>query len=143
MPETPKHSVSVAGVVLDEAERVLLIQRRDNGRWEPPGGVLELGEGFTEGVCREVHEETGLIIDVEQLTGVYKNMIRGVVVLVFRCRAVDGTIRPTDEAARVEWFGLSEALPLMDEAYAVRVTDAYQDTPATREHDGVRLTAYT
>jgi 8-oxo-dGTP diphosphatase len=39
---TPKHSVSVAGVVIDEDERVLLIQRRDNGHWEPPGGVLEL-----------------------------------------------------------------------------------------------------
>ncbi|MDR7301397.1 NUDIX hydrolase [Haloactinomyces albus] len=143
MPETPKHSVSVAGVVIDEAERVLLIQRRDNGHWEPPGGVLELGEGFTEGVCREVHEETGLTIDVDRLTGVYKNMTRGVVVIVFRCRALDGTIHPTDEAARVEWCELSEALSLMNEAYAVRISDAYKDTPPTRTHDGVRLTAHT
>jgi 8-oxo-dGTP diphosphatase len=54
MSDTPKHSVSVAGIVVGERERVLLIRRRDNGRWEPPGGVLELGETFEEGVRREV-----------------------------------------------------------------------------------------
>lgn len=76
---TPKHSVSVAGIVIDESDRVLLIQRRDNGHWEPPGGVLELGETFEQGVIREVREETGLRVEVERLTGVYKNMNRGVV----------------------------------------------------------------
>ena len=44
MPDQPIHSVSVAGVVLDEAGRVLVTQRRDNGRWEAPGGVLEREE---------------------------------------------------------------------------------------------------
>src|SRR5690606_35518597 len=33
------HSVSVAGVIVDDSDRALLIQRRDNGQWEPPGGV--------------------------------------------------------------------------------------------------------
>jgi 8-oxo-dGTP pyrophosphatase MutT (NUDIX family) len=46
MSDTPMHSVSVASIVVGERERVLLIRRRDNGRWEPPGGVLELGETF-------------------------------------------------------------------------------------------------
>ena len=40
----PKHSVSVAGIVVDDHGRVLVIRRDDNGRWEPPGGVLELDE---------------------------------------------------------------------------------------------------
>ncbi|GAA3371865.1 hypothetical protein GCM10017744_101140 [Streptomyces antimycoticus] len=28
--------VSVAGVIVDDAGRALLIKRRDNGKWEPP-----------------------------------------------------------------------------------------------------------
>jgi len=44
MTDTPEHSVSVAGVVVDDQDRVLVIRRRDNGHWEPPGGVLELDE---------------------------------------------------------------------------------------------------
>ena len=39
---SPRHSVSVAAVITDDHGRALLIQRRDNHTWEPPGGVLEL-----------------------------------------------------------------------------------------------------
>ena len=86
MTDTPKHSVSVAGIVVRDDGHILVIQRRDNQQWEPPGGVLELNETFEEGVCREVREETGVDVAVERLTGVYKNMPRGIVALVFRCR---------------------------------------------------------
>jgi 8-oxo-dGTP pyrophosphatase MutT (NUDIX family) len=47
---TPRHSVSIAAVITDDHGRALLIQRRDNHRWEPPGGVLELGETIEDGV---------------------------------------------------------------------------------------------
>src|SRR3954466_10133765 len=103
MPDQHIHSVSVAGVVVDEAGRVLVIQRRDNGRWEAPGGILERDETFEEGVIREVVEETGLSVEVERLTGVYKNMTRGIVALVYRCRPLSGTPRPTMEANQVMW----------------------------------------
>ena len=71
-------------MVVDDDGRVLVIQRRDNGRWEATGGVLELDETFEGGVRREVAEETGVDVAVEHLTGVYKNVVRKVV-LVFRC----------------------------------------------------------
>src|SRR5271166_4286482 len=78
---TPKHSVSVAAVITDDHGRALLIQRRDNRHWEPPGGVLELAETIQDGLRREVAEETGLEIEPIALTGVYKNMPRGIVAL--------------------------------------------------------------
>jgi ADP-ribose pyrophosphatase YjhB (NUDIX family) len=40
------------------------------------GGVLELSESILDGLRREVREETGLEIEPERLTGVYKNMPR-------------------------------------------------------------------
>src|SRR5918911_782108 len=103
MPDQHIHSVSVAGVVVDEVGRVLVIQRRDNGRWEPPGGILERDETFEEGVAREVAEETGVIVEVERLTGVYKNMTRGIVALVYRCRPHSGAPGPPQESAAVRW----------------------------------------
>lgn len=89
---TSKHSVSGAGVIVDDAGRALLVRRRDNGRWEPPGGVLELDESIYDGLRREVREETGLDVEPERLTGVYKNMTRGIVALVFRCRLTGGNL---------------------------------------------------
>jgi 8-oxo-dGTP diphosphatase len=148
---SPRHSVSVAAVVVDDHDRTLLIQRRDNGRWEPPGGVLELGEQIIDGLRREVAEETGLQVQPSALTGVYKNMTQGVVALVFRCRPAGGTpladgpaISPAvagQETAAVRWASRQEVADLADPAFAVRVFDAidYVMPPAVRAHDGVRL----
>nr|WP_019856335.1 NUDIX domain-containing protein [Actinopolyspora mortivallis] len=130
----------MAGIVINEKDQVLLIQRRDNGRWEAPGGVLELEETLEDGVKREVFEETGVSVDVERLSGTYKNLSRGIIALVFRCRPLSGTPHPTDESAHAGWFDLHDALSRMSEAYAVRVTDAFTETPPVRHHDGVTVT---
>jgi ADP-ribose pyrophosphatase YjhB (NUDIX family) len=55
----------VTGIVIREDGRVLAIQRNDNGRWAPPGGVLELDESPAEGVAREILEETGVKVRAE------------------------------------------------------------------------------
>ncbi|PRX47568.1 ADP-ribose pyrophosphatase YjhB (NUDIX family) [Prauserella shujinwangii] len=141
MSGTPKHSVSVAGIVIDNQDRVLVIRRRDNGHWEMPGGVLELGESFEDGVRREVAEETGMTVEVERLTGVYKNITRGIVALVFRCRPGEQPIHPTDEAREVRWMTRDEITDAMDPAFAIRALDAFDTQPHTRTHDGVQLLA--
>ena len=96
------HSVSVAAAVV-EADRLLGVRRRDNGRWEPPGGVLELGETIHDGLVREVLEETGLVVEPDYLTGVYKNMRHGIVALVFRCHIVRSA-KP-DQLRPARWPG--------------------------------------
>jgi 8-oxo-dGTP diphosphatase len=140
VPELPRHSVSVTGVVFRDDGRVLAIQRSDDGRWVPPGGVLELAETPSEGVEREVLEETGIRIRAEQLTGVYKNMKRGIVTLAFRCSVIGGNSHPTDEAKRVTWLTVDQAQQDMVEARAIRITDALSDNgPFVRIHDGTYL----
>lgn len=135
------HSVSVAGVVVSDDGRALLIQRRDNHRWEPPGGVLELGESIDDGLRREVREETGLDVEPVALTGVYKNMKRGIVALVFRCKAVGGQLNVSDETEAFRWASEAEVTEFASEAYAVRVLDALRkpSPAAIRKHDGMRL----
>ncbi len=139
MAATPKHSVSVAGIVVSDDDRVLVIRRDDNGHWEAPGGVLELGESFEDGVRREVLEETGLAISVERLSGVYKNLTHGIVALVFRCRPAPGDTHPTAEAREVRWMTREQVEASMNPAFAVRVLDAFDDHVHSRAHDGVNL----
>lgn len=140
MVDTPKHSVSVAGVVVRADGAILVVQRRDNGRWEPPGGVLELEESFEEGVRREVLEETGVHVSVDRLTGIYKNLSRGVVALVFRCSPVSGEATATSESRRVQWLASSDVERCMLPAFSIRVLDALAASgPALRVHDGVNV----
>lgn len=136
------HSVSVAGVIVDDAGRALLIKRRDNGKWEPPGGVLEREETIPDALQREVLEETGIKIALPAtLTGIYKNMTALIVSMVFRCEAIDGTPTTGAETRALRWATRDEVTQLADEAYAIRVLDALDNTtpPAVRAHDGVRL----
>jgi 8-oxo-dGTP diphosphatase len=120
--------------------RTSLILRSDDGRWVPPGGVLELSETPPDGVARDVLEETGIQVKVDQLTSVYKNMVRGVVTLAFRCYAVGGDVHPTSEARQAAWLTVDQATRDMVEARAVRITDALSDSgPFVRVHDGTRL----
>jgi 8-oxo-dGTP diphosphatase len=134
------HSVSVAGIVVDDRGRVLLTKRADNSQWQAPGGVLELSEGIIDGLCREVLEETGLTVEPISLTGVYKNMSRGIVALVFRCRATGGRLTINDEVTQFHWATPDEVPHMVSEAFAVRVLDALREgAPAVRQHDGIRL----
>jgi 8-oxo-dGTP diphosphatase len=137
--QSPKHSVSVAAAIIDDDGRFLAIRRADNGRWEPPGGVLELDESIQEGLIREVAEETGLTVEPIALTGVYKNMTQGIVALVFRCRIAHQAPHIPDEVDDIRWLSHHE-LSQMTDAYRVRLLDAVDDrAPHVRAHDGVQL----
>jgi 8-oxo-dGTP diphosphatase len=138
MTDTPRHSVSV--VVRDDG-CILAIQRRDTAQWEPPGGILGLGETFEDGVRREVAEETGITVEVDRLTGVYNNLTRGVVALVFRCHPVAGEPTPSTESQQVGWLTTDDITARMAPAFAARVFDALAEGAASRAHDGVRLVA--
>ena len=61
---------SVTAVVLDDAQRVLLVRRADNDRWALVTGCLEPGEQPAAGALREVEEETGVLVETERIVSV-------------------------------------------------------------------------
>ncbi|MEX5631355.1 NUDIX domain-containing protein [Parafrankia sp. FMc2] len=115
--------MSVAGVVRSDDGLVLCIRRRDNGAWQIPGGVLEQGETFYEALIREVREETGIAVEPVRLTGIYPNLPRAVVALVFLRRVAEVGVVPateTEEATAVEWLAVDEIVRRSVPAFAVR-----------------------
>jgi 8-oxo-dGTP diphosphatase len=81
--------------------RIVLVQRRDNGKWSLPGGMVDWGEDIPTTVRRELLEETGLdLVKINRLVGVYSDPNRdprfhSICVVVEA--AVSGAIHISDE----------------------------------------------
>ncbi|MFD9318215.1 hypothetical protein ACFWDQ_10990 [Streptomyces sp. NPDC060053] len=74
------------------------------------------------------------------LSASYKNMARGVVAPVFRCKPSGGTERTSIESTAVSWLPPDEVSERMAEVYAVRLLDALDGNgPHVRSHDGQRV----
>jgi ADP-ribose pyrophosphatase YjhB (NUDIX family) len=102
---SPKVGCSVAA--FDDAGRVVLIKRADNGRWALPGGYAEVGSPPSVNALRELHEETGFHAELERLVGVYDNKSLGGVspyqfyICCFRARITGGDATPSSETPEV------------------------------------------
>jgi 8-oxo-dGTP pyrophosphatase MutT (NUDIX family) len=75
-PAAPKPNslVPAAGVLaVDGHGRLLLQRRRDTGQWAIPMGKQEFGETVTQCAVRETEEETGVLVEVTGLLGIYSN----------------------------------------------------------------------
>jgi len=77
--EYPEHPLVGVGGLIHRDGMMLLIKRRfepNKGKWSLPGGLLEVGEEPPEAARREVMEELGLRVDVEELFQVANEVVR-------------------------------------------------------------------
>ncbi|MFJ3309936.1 NUDIX hydrolase [Streptomyces sp. NPDC086549] len=135
----------VAAVVFDDAGRVLLGRRADNGRWSLIGGIPEPGEQPAACAVREVFEETAVRCVVERVVLVqalapvtYDNGdVCQFMDITFRCRAVGGEARVNDdESLEVGWFPV-DGLPELNEFALFRIKQAMSEAPTWFDPTGL------
>ena len=68
----PVHIIAAAGIVMNENDEILMIKNNRRG-WEFPGGQVEVGENVIDAVRREVLEETGVDIEVNEVFCISSN----------------------------------------------------------------------
>ena len=95
-------------VIRDEETKILLCHRTDRDWWNLPGGRVEPHEAPWQAVVREVYEETGLQVDIDQLIGVYWVHRKQDLVFTFTCHIVGGAVRTTPEADQLCWFAVED-----------------------------------
>jgi ADP-ribose pyrophosphatase YjhB (NUDIX family) len=131
-------TLGVRGLVIDNADRVLLVRHTYVPGYYLPGGGVESGETLLQALARELHEEGGVsVLSAPSLQGVYLNRrvssrdhVALFVVRHFHC---EGARAPDHEIAEAAFFPL-DALP-------------EDTTPATRARlaevlDGAPISPY-
>ena len=117
-PERP--IVGVGGIVID-GDRVLLVQRATEplkGQWSIPGGALELGESLTEGVARELPEETGVAVEPTEVVEVLNRVLKTpeglvkyhYVLIDYLCHPLNAATVPTaaSDAGDARWVARAD-----------------------------------
>jgi 8-oxo-dGTP diphosphatase len=103
---------SVVAVILNDDREVLLTKRNVppfQGEWVMPGGKIDLGEPIIRAIQREVMEEVGLQVEVEDLLDVFEHVTPGdenyhFIILYYLCRPLYCDIRHNqEEVAEARW----------------------------------------
>ena len=109
---------ATAAAIIDGENRLLLIERRDSGKWAMPGGTLEMEESLEECIIREIREETGIDASIEGVIGTYSNPenriaysdgeVRREFSIVFFGRPDNAAITVDDESTSARWVPIDE-----------------------------------
>jgi len=122
--------VAVGAVILDEAERVLLVkhvpERRSfwQGKWICPGGRLGVGEPIEQGIHREIWEETHLRIRLSRPLVPFERIIRGadgvklhVIYIDYLAAQVGGELQAADDVGEAIWVPRARLPALVEELH--------------------------
>jgi 8-oxo-dGTP diphosphatase len=113
-PAPRPRKLVVAGLLVDDAGRVLITRRRDDqpmgGFWEFPGGKLEPGEAPAAALIRELREELGAAVQVGAIWDVLHHAYPAfdLLMLVYRCRLDAGEVARAVEVADLAWCEAGE-----------------------------------
>jgi ADP-ribose pyrophosphatase YjhB (NUDIX family) len=141
------HTIVCCSAIIEENGRFLLVSHGEGpaeGFYSLPGGKAEYGESLTEAACREVQEETGLVVAVKDLVGLYHRPrtreLVSTVEFVFSAQLCGGSITISSRHPEVRYctyreiVWIAEAGRLRGSYVLLAVDEHIGDTRVSQEH---------
>jgi ADP-ribose pyrophosphatase YjhB (NUDIX family) len=128
---TRPRTIGVRALLLDDADRVLLVRHTYLPHWYLPGGGVKKGESIEAALHRELAEEVGIAdVQVERVLGVYHSRREGkddhIVIFVARTASAAGDRLVPADALEIEqagWFALDALPPATSPATCRRIAE--------------------
>lgn len=121
-------TIGIFSAIFDQHGRILLVKRGYGPKnWTTPGGGLDAGETPSQGLIREVQEESGYVVRPGRLIGIYSKPDQDDLVLSFAAEIIDRRPwEPNQEIAECGFFGRDELPQPMHETTRARILDAFE-----------------
>ena len=135
--KTPQ--VDIRAVVFNGQGHLLMVREKADGKWSLPGGWADVGFSPSEIAVKEVHEETGLIVQPERLIAVFDKKchphpphLHYVYKLFIGCKLVGGKLQTAFDTLDADFFA-EENIPVLSEervtAGQIRLMFEYRRDP--------------
>jgi 8-oxo-dGTP diphosphatase len=103
----------------EETEQVLMVHNKDVNSWSMPGGAVEDDETLEQAAIREVKEETGLLVEINDVVAInecfFKRNNEHALFVTFRAKIIGGkiSIENPNEISTITWVDIPSADKLM------------------------------
>jgi A/G-specific adenine glycosylase len=113
LEKAPIPHITVCAAIIQRGQLMLIARRPSKGLlgglWEFPGGKVEVGEGLEQALTREIREELGVEISVEEQLGVYKHAYTHFRVTLHAFHALVTNGEPAAlHASEIRWVKVNE-----------------------------------
>ncbi|PCK20782.1 NUDIX domain-containing protein [Bacillus pumilus] len=135
--------VDVVSAMIYDVEENILMVKNVKGYWEIPGGAVEKGEHLHQAVIREVREETGYVVKVNELHSVreafFQDKMHHALIFTFFAEIIGGEMNildPDHDIEEVKWVSTQAAGKLNPQLF--RMLKLKKQTHAFYKFEGNR-----
>jgi len=118
--------VGVTGIIFNNKNEVLLFKHTYRQHaWSLPGGYLKAGEHPTEALEREIKEESGLVVSVDESLKVRTDRTGARLDMCYIGVFIGGEFTPTKEVSAYGFFS-QDTMPLLRSNQVFLINEALQ-----------------
>lgn len=104
--------VGVTGIIFNSKHEMLLVKHTYRGAWSLPGGYIKATEHPKEGLEREIEEETGFMVSIDEEMKIRTDRETARLDICFVGVYIAGEFKKSDEVFEASFFAF-ENLPLL------------------------------
>lgn len=122
-----KFLVGVTGIIFNDQNEILLFKHSYRShQWSLPGGYLKGGEHPKEGLEREIKEESGLVVSVDESLKTRTDRDTALLDMCYTGVLIGGEFVPTHEVSEYGFFAVDK-MPLLRRNQVILIDRAIKE----------------
>lgn len=126
--------IGITGIIFNDKNEVLLVKHTYRQiKWSLPGGYLKAREHPSEGLEREIKEETGFIVSADRQLKLRTDRSTGRLDITYTGKFIGGEFTPSEEVTEYGFYSFDN-LPILLKDQVIFIHHAINEQNKLRKH---------